>query len=111
MLTTSASLALPTAAANPTMPPVSAAAAGAAPAGLAMEPRFARIAEVPRGVVASLAQDRTGFIWFGGGNGLTRYDGYRLQVVDRDTKDVARRNLGWIRALLADEDGRLWIGT
>jgi ligand-binding sensor domain-containing protein len=76
-----------------------------------MEPRFARIAEVPRGVVASLAQDRTGFIWFGGGNGLTRYDGYRLQVVDRDTKDLARRNLGWIRALLADEDGRLWIGT
>jgi ligand-binding sensor domain-containing protein len=76
-----------------------------------VEPRFARIADVPRGVVASLAQDRTGFIWFGGGNGLTRFDGQRLRIVDREADSLARRNLGWVRALLASEDGRLWIGT
>ena len=29
----------------------------------------------------------------------------------RDSPDPAARTLGWIRALLAGSDGRLWIGT
>lgn len=66
---------------------------------------------IPRGVVASMAQDRAGFLWLATGDGLVRYDGYRFQPQLRDSADPARRNLGWIRALLPTRDGRLWIAT
>ena len=39
------------------------------------------------------------------------FDGYHFRPQERDTVDPAARNLGWIRALLAGCDGRLWIGT
>lgn len=76
-------------------------------------PRFESVgrALIPRGVVATMAQDRDGFIWLATGDGLARFDGYRLRPVERDVADPTRRNLGWIRALRAGRDGRLWIGT
>ena len=77
------------------------------------EPRFESVGAeaIPRGVVASLAQDRAGFIWVGTGDGLVRYDGYRFRPQERSSKIAAARNLGWLRALLPARDGRLWIGT
>jgi diguanylate cyclase (GGDEF)-like protein len=95
--------------------PAAAAAAPSVPAAadpLAV-PRFASVARglIPRGVVATVAQDRDGFLWLATGDGLARFDGYRLRPVERDEADPTRRNLGWIRALRAGRDGRLWIGT
>ncbi|WP_313950738.1 two-component regulator propeller domain-containing protein [Accumulibacter sp.] len=58
-----------------------------------------------------MAQDRAGFLWIATGDGLVRFDGYRFRPQERDSADPAARNLGWIRALLAGSDGRLWIGT
>jgi ligand-binding sensor domain-containing protein len=58
-----------------------------------------------------MAQDRAGFLWIATGDGLVRFDGYRFRPQERDSPDPAARNLGWIRALLAGRDGRLWIGT
>ncbi len=80
---------------------------------LLSEPQFERIAPgaIPRGVVASAAQDRAGFLWLATGDGLVRYDGYRFRPQTLDSADPAQRNLGWIRALLPARDGRLWIGT
>ncbi|MCV2359846.1 diguanylate cyclase [Paucibacter sp. TC2R-5] len=77
------------------------------------EPRFESVGvdAIPRGVVASLAQDRAGFIWVGTGDGLVRYDGYRFRPQERASKIATVRNLGWLRALLPARDGRLWIGT
>lgn len=77
------------------------------------EPRFEPIGvgSIPRGVVASAAQDGAGFLWLATGDGLVRYDGYRFRPQELDSADPARRNLGWIRALLPSRDGRLWIGT
>jgi diguanylate cyclase (GGDEF)-like protein len=68
-------------------------------------------AAIPRGVVASLAQDRAGFLWIATGDGLLRHDGYRFRPQERESPVPARRNLGWIRALLAGRDGRVWIGS
>ena len=58
-----------------------------------------------------MAQDKAGFLWIATGDGLVRYDGYRFRPQERESPDPAARNLGWIRALLAGSDGRLWIGT
>ncbi|MEJ6003343.1 two-component regulator propeller domain-containing protein [Paucibacter soli] len=78
-----------------------------------LEPRFETVgaAAIPRGVVASMAQDRDGFLWIGTGDGLVRYDGYRFRKQERAGPDPASRNLGWIRAMLPARDGRLWLGT
>jgi diguanylate cyclase (GGDEF)-like protein len=77
------------------------------------EPRFESVGVgiIPRDVVPTMAQDRAGFLWIATGDGLVRYDGYRFRPQERESADPAARNLGWIRALLAGSDGRLWIGT
>ncbi len=76
-------------------------------------PRFEAVGGngIPRNVVASLAQDRSGFIWIGTGNGLVRYDGHRFRPVERESSDPTQRNLGWVKVMLAGRDGRMWIGT
>lgn len=77
------------------------------------EPRFESVGVgiIPRDVVPTIAQDKAGFLWIATGDGLVRYDGYRFRPQERESPDPAARNLGWIRALLAGSDGRLWIGT
>ncbi len=77
------------------------------------EPRLESVGvgAIPRGVVATMAQDKAGFLWIATGDGLVRYDGYSFRPQELDSPDPATRNLGWIRALLPARDGRLWIGT
>ncbi len=77
------------------------------------EPRLESVGVgvIPRYVVPTIAQDRAGFLWIATGDGLVRFDGYRFRPQERESPDPAARNLGWIRALLAGRDGRLWIGT
>ena len=76
-------------------------------------PRFESVGVgiIPRDVVPTMVQDRAGFLWVATGDGLVRYDGYRFRPQERESVDPAARNLGWIRALLAGSDGRLWIAT
>lgn len=77
------------------------------------EPQFSSVGRgvIARDVVASLAQDRSGFLWIGTGDGLVRHDGYSFRAVQREDADPARRNLGWVAALLPGADGRLWIAS
>lgn len=77
------------------------------------EPHFESVGAdvIPRGVVPSMAQDRAGFLWIATGDGLVRYDGYSFRAQSLVDLPAAERNLGWIRAMLATPDGRLWIGT
>ncbi|MEJ6005946.1 diguanylate cyclase [Paucibacter sp. AS339] len=77
------------------------------------EPRFESVGAgiIPRDVVASLAQDRAGFIWIGTGDGLVRHDAYHFRPQERASARPAARNLGWLRAILPGRDGRLWIGS
>ena len=62
-------------------------------------------------IVYSIAQGKTGYIWFGTQNGLNRYDGYNFTVFRHDPFDpntVSNDNAGNI---YADRDGNIWIGT
>lgn len=79
----------------------------------AFSPRFESVGagNIPRDVVPAFAQDASGFLWIATGDGLVRYDGYRFRAQERKAQDPALRNMGWIRALLAGKDGKLWIGT
>ncbi len=62
-------------------------------------------------VVTAMAQDKTGFLWFGTTDGLNRYDGYDFTIYKPDPSDPGSLTDGWITSLLADEDGSLWVGT
>ncbi len=61
--------------------------------------------------VASITQDRYGFIWIGTRSGLNRYDGYRCTVFKHRTDDPSSISGDFILSLCAASDGRLWIGT
>lgn len=61
--------------------------------------------------LVAIAQDRQGFMWFGGGEGLLRYDGVELKNyagrgADRD--NICGR---FVQALLSDSRGDLWVGA
>lgn len=77
------------------------------------EPRFLSmgVGRIPRDAVPALAQDRDGFLWPATGDGLVRFDGHQFRAQERDSLDPAARNLGWVRALRAVRDDRLWTGT
>ena len=78
-----------------------------------VQPRFESVGvgAIPRGVVPAFVQDRQGFFWIATGDGLVRFDGYQFRPQERQSTSQSHRNLGWIRALLAGHDGRVWIGT
>jgi len=65
--------------------------------------------------VLSILQDSLGFMWFGTGNGLNKYDGYTFTVY-RATA-LAQSSLAnglsddAIQVLYEDRSGTLWIGT
>lgn len=61
--------------------------------------------------LVAIAQDRQGFIWFGGGEGLLRYDGMELKNyagLGADTQNICGR---FVQALLRDSRGDLWVGA
>lgn len=65
---------------------------------------------LPSNTVYSICQDKEGFIWLGTGDGLCRFDGYRISVF-RDLsaeKNSSRRN--YMRHVFMDRDGDVWIG-
>ena len=61
--------------------------------------------------VLGVAQDERGFIWFGTADGLSRYDGSSVKVYRNDPDDPNSMSLSFVRAMLADQSGNLWVGT
>jgi len=57
--------------------------------------------------IASLAQDRTGFLWVGTQNGLYRYDGGQFQAFG-DAQGIPER---LIQSLYVGLDGTLWVAS
>ena len=62
---------------------------------------------LPQSQVFSIVQDRRGYLWFGTGDGLSRFDGLRFHNYDPEDGLPGRA----ITALLEDHEGRLWVGT
>lgn len=61
------------------------------------------------GTVNDIIQDRTGFIWLAGDNGLGRFDGYEFRVY-QTAESEASLNGSLISSLAVDTQGDLWIG-
>jgi ligand-binding sensor domain-containing protein/signal transduction histidine kinase len=58
-----------------------------------------------------IAQDKSGFIWIGTQDGLSRFDGYEFRVYKADRDDSWSLSQNHVWALAADADGSLWVGT
>ncbi|HET90789.1 MAG TPA: hypothetical protein ENN99_08645, partial [Chloroflexi bacterium] len=63
------------------------------------------------GMVLRIVQDDLGFMWFGTGNGLNRYDGHTFKIYKYDPDDPHSLQSNSIWALYADRSGTLWVGT
>jgi ligand-binding sensor domain-containing protein/signal transduction histidine kinase len=66
---------------------------------------------IPNGLITTIAQDRSGFMWFGTRDGLVRFDGYKSTRYRHKIGDTESLKSNWISALLSDSKGRLWVGT
>lgn len=64
-----------------------------------------------QGLILSILQDRSGFIWFATKDGLNRYDGYSFKVYRHDPEDSTTISDNHIFQLLEDSKGRLWVFT
>ncbi|OGU32812.1 MAG: hypothetical protein A2X67_11785, partial [Ignavibacteria bacterium GWA2_55_11] len=59
----------------------------------------------------AIAQDQTGFLWFGTGDGLYRYDGYTTLSFKNDPKNPRSLDLNFVKTILCDRNKRIWVGT
>jgi len=60
--------------------------------------------------VWSVCQDRQGNMWFGGTDGVTRYDGSRYTDFRYNVGGAGNRGEDHVYQLFCDEDGTLWAG-
>lgn len=64
---------------------------------------------LPQNTITAIAQTPDGYLWLGTREGLIRFDGVRFTVFDSDnTPEITQDQ---VLSLLADRQGRLWIGT
>lgn len=62
--------------------------------------------------VYAIFQDSKGFMWFGTGDGLNRFDGYRFESYKAGAGSKTGLSNSFITArVLEDKDGNLWFGT
>ena len=61
--------------------------------------------------VMSIIQDKDGFMWFGGQEGLHRFDGHQLLSFYHDTSVDNSLSSNVISSIIVDTKQRLWIGT
>ena len=58
-----------------------------------------------------LLQDSRGFMWFGTQDGLNRYDGYTFVIYKNNPQDPASISNSYIKDLLEDSKGNIWVAT
>jgi len=64
-----------------------------------------------QGTVHSIYQDGQGFMWFGTGDGLNRYDGYEFKTFKQIKGDSTSISNNIINCIVEDGEGYLWVGT
>ena len=78
------------------------------------QPRFKRLsaaAEQNISSILSIHKDRFGFMWFGGKDGLARFDGYEFSIyrTQPDNPDSLSNNVIW--DIAEAPNGDLWLAT
>lgn len=63
------------------------------------------------GYINTIGQDAEGFMWFGGANGLARYDGYNLVIYRQIETDPYSLSNSYVNDIHLSADGNLWIAT
>ncbi|RZA09487.1 MAG: hypothetical protein EOO68_00700, partial [Moraxellaceae bacterium] len=63
------------------------------------------------GYISSITQDTQGFMWFGGANGLARFDGYDIIIFRHDDADPSSISHSYVNRLAIARDGSLWVAT
>jgi len=61
--------------------------------------------------ILSILQDSRGFMWFGTGNGLYKYDGYTFTAYRNDKHKPESISSNFIHCIAESRNGDLWIGT
>ena len=61
--------------------------------------------------VVSILQDHRGFMWFGTGDGLNRYDGNSFVAYKNNPNDPGSLSANFIRDLVEDDRGALWLAV
>lgn len=61
--------------------------------------------------ITAILQDHEGYLWFGTGEGLNRYDGYHFTVYRHDPDNPDSLLDSTVTALYEDSRGNLWVGT
>ncbi|MDP1568475.1 MAG: two-component regulator propeller domain-containing protein [Vicinamibacterales bacterium] len=64
---------------------------------------------LPQNTITAVVQTPDGYLWLGTREGLVRFDGARFTVFETRTTPALGHN--FVRSLMADRAGRLWIGT
>jgi signal transduction histidine kinase/CheY-like chemotaxis protein/ligand-binding sensor domain-containing protein len=64
---------------------------------------------LPQNAVMTIEQTRDGYIWMGTQEGLARFNGDKFTVFDEDSSNAITNN--YIKALMEDARGNLWIGS
>ena len=67
---------------------------------------------LPTPRVEYIMKDSRGFMWFGTGLGLCRYDGYNFKVYNYDPEDSASMTQSTMKTnIIEDKKGYLWVGN
>ncbi|QHT69757.1 histidine kinase [Rhodocytophaga rosea] len=61
--------------------------------------------------VMYVMQDRKGFLWFGTGSGMDKYDGYRFTNYKFDPQDSTTVPKNQVFKMWEDSEGMIWIGS
>lgn len=59
----------------------------------------------------AMVQDRSGFVWIGTQDGLSRFDGYEFRIYRSVRDDPWSLSQNHVTALASDSEGNLWVGT
>ena len=76
-----------------------------------LENTYAKELDFPYGTVWSALMDSRGFMWFGGSNGLIRYDGVEYKIYHTDETDSTALSKPYIHYLFEDSRGYIWMST
>ena len=65
--------------------------------------------DLPHNQINVIHKSSDGYMWFGTGAGLVRYDGYRFRTFQYDPRDSSGLSGGSVEDITEDSCGRLWL--